>query len=102
LKESLENKQEESLDDESSSLILYWDQPPTSFYSDSEGTLEYGRRKLSYDNDFIRTTPLASFVAARLQEAEVACGGAQVMRAEYIGKVDPTVLDRVMAEIFGN
>ncbi|KAI0068814.1 ARM repeat-containing protein [Artomyces pyxidatus] len=82
-------------------LTLYWDQPADSYYNGAEDTLEYERRRSAYDNDITRTTLLSSFVAARLQEAEVACGGTQIMQAEYLAKTDPIVLKQIMTDVFG-
>ncbi|KAI0938258.1 hypothetical protein AcV5_001092 [Taiwanofungus camphoratus] len=84
-----------------SSLALYWDQPTNSFYSGSEGTPEYDRRKALYDNDPVRTTQLTTFVAARLQEAEMACGGAVNLQTKYLAKADPLVLKQIQAELAG-
>ncbi|THH10644.1 hypothetical protein EW146_g8303 [Bondarzewia mesenterica] len=99
LKETLEKKQEESLNGETTILTLYWDQPPTSFYSGTEHTPEYERRKASFDNDPVRTTPFAGFIATRLQQAEIACGGTQVMQTQYLAKADPIVVKSIMDEI---
>ena len=30
---------------DSTTLVLYWDQPPESFYRDTKGTIEYSRRE---------------------------------------------------------
>ncbi|ETW83875.1 hypothetical protein HETIRDRAFT_443980 [Heterobasidion irregulare TC 32-1] len=101
VKETLEKKQEESLNGQTTILTLYWDQPPPSFYSNTEDTPEFDRRKASYDNDPVRTTPLAGFLAARLQQAEAACGGPQVMQTEYLAKADPIVVKSITEEVFG-
>jgi len=82
-------------------LTAYWDQPAPSFFNGSEDTPEYDRRKNVYDTDPVRITLLSSFIAERLREAEVACGGAQVMQTRYLAKADPPVLQHLMREIFG-
>jgi len=104
-------------------LTAYWDQPAPSFFNGSEDTPEYDRRKnvsvdicrsvdnseftyssattQVYDTDPVRTTLLSSFIAERLREAEVACGGTQVMQTRYLAKADPPVLQHLMREIFG-
>ncbi|EIM88549.1 ARM repeat-containing protein [Stereum hirsutum FP-91666 SS1] len=101
LKEAIQQKQEEALSGESTFLTLYWDEPPSNFYNDTEDMPEYGRRKSSWDNDPIRTAPLAAFIGARLQEATVACGGPQQLQVRYLGEADPTVLKQLQDEIAG-
>ncbi|KAF8272542.1 ARM repeat-containing protein [Lactarius quietus] len=66
-----------------------------------EDTLEYERRKKAYDTDPVRTILLSSYIAERLREAEVACGGTQIMQTQYLAKADPPVLQHLMREIFG-
>jgi hypothetical protein len=53
-----------------------------------------------YNNDLVRTTQLTPFVAARLREAEAACGP-QVFQAQYLSKADPLVLKQIQDEIMG-
>ncbi|KAI0053014.1 ARM repeat-containing protein [Auriscalpium vulgare] len=101
LKEVVEQKPDDDDDDDSTKLALYWDQPSNSYFNGTEDTVEYHRRKSAYDNDPTRTTLLSSFVAARLQEAEIACGGTQVMESRYLSKTDPIVLKQIMADVFG-
>ena len=57
--------------------------------------------KQSWDNDPIRTTYLASFIGARLQEATEICGGPQELQTRYLAKADPTVLKQLQDEISG-
>ncbi|TFY83956.1 hypothetical protein EWM64_g62 [Hericium alpestre] len=97
LKEVME-RQDDSLDN-NTKLKAWWDRPSDAFFNETEGTLEYDRRKLTWDNDPVRTTALSSFIAVKLQEAEAACGGSQVMQTQYLSKADPTVLKQVMAEV---
>ncbi|KAA1466319.1 ARM repeat-containing protein [Dentipellis sp. KUC8613] len=97
LKEVLEKKDES----DDATLRLYWDQPQESFWNDTQGTVEYDRRKSIYDNDIIRTTALAPFIAHNLQQAEISCGGTQVMQNQYLAKADPDVTKQVMAAVFG-
>lgn len=54
-----------------------------------------------YDTDPVRTILLSSYIAERLREAEVACGGTQIMQTQYLAKADPPVLQLLMREIFG-
>lgn len=48
-----------------------------------------------FTTDPIRTTLLSTYVAARLQEAEVACGGSQALQQLYLQDVDPTVMKQI-------
>ncbi|CCM04790.1 uncharacterized protein FIBRA_06983 [Fibroporia radiculosa] len=98
IKESLKSSENDST---GSPLTLYWDKPLDSFYQDSEGTLEYQRRKALFDNDPVRTTQLTEFIAARVQEAEVACGGSANLQTLYLSKADPLVLKQIQAELIG-
>ncbi|EMD40680.1 hypothetical protein CERSUDRAFT_111258 [Gelatoporia subvermispora B] len=89
----------EAREAEAPSLKLYWDEPPVSFFQGTEDTPEYDRRKAAYDNDPVRTTQLTTIVASCLQAAEVACGGGAALQSKYLGKVDPTVLKQIQAEL---
>ncbi|OCH87913.1 ARM repeat-containing protein [Obba rivulosa] len=86
-------------DSAGSSLKLFWDEPPTSFFQDSEDTPEYDRRRAAYENDPVRTTLLTTFVASCLQQAEIACGGGAMLQSRYLAKVDPTVIKQIQAEL---
>lgn len=90
-------------DAEDGGLKLYWDADvvPNSYYSGSQHTLEYERRKLIYERDPIRTVQLTSFVASALQEAERACGSPQVFKEKYLDKTDGTVLMQLKTELAG-
>ncbi|KAI0755466.1 ARM repeat-containing protein [Irpex lacteus] len=89
-------------DDESAStLLLYWDKVPDTFYRETEGTAEYDRRKATYENDPVRTTQLTAFIGAQLQQAEIACGGAAVLQQKYLAKADPTVMKQIQDELSG-
>lgn len=101
LKEVQKQKEDDNDGGEPTLLTAYWDQPAPSFFNGSEDTPEYDRRKNVYDTDPVRTTLLSSFIAERLREAEVACGGTQVMQTRYLAKADPPVLQHLMREIFG-
>jgi len=100
LKEVQRHK-DDGLGEEPTILTTYWDQPAPSFFNGSEDTPEYDRRKNVYDTDPVRTILLSSFIAERLRDAEVACGGTQVMQSRYLAKADPPVLQHLMREIFG-
>ncbi|KAI0693596.1 ARM repeat-containing protein [Cytidiella melzeri] len=86
-------------DDADPVLRLYWDTVPETFYRGTQGTAEYDRRKAAYENDPVRTTQLTAFVAAQLQQAEVACGGAQRLQNTYLAKADPTLLKQIHDEL---
>ncbi|EGN93009.1 hypothetical protein SERLA73DRAFT_116383 [Serpula lacrymans var. lacrymans S7.3] len=101
MKETLMFAQERGSSPMSSPLSLHWDQDevPASYWHGSEGTPEFERRKLLHDNDPVRTVQLTSFVSARLQEAEVACGGSHVFKSQYLDKADPLVLEQIQEEL---
>ncbi|KAH9943383.1 ARM repeat-containing protein [Epithele typhae] len=83
-------------------LTLYWDRPFEEGYTESEGTLEYERRKTLFENDVVRTTPLTAYIGARLQEAEAACGGAAELQARYLAKAEPLLLKQITDALMGN
>jgi hypothetical protein len=102
-------------------LSLYWDHPFSSLYVDIEGTPEHTRRNFVrhpfdpfdyvffivprrqiFENDAVRTTRLATFVQARLAEAQIASGGPQVFQAQYLSKIDPAVLKQIEAVLKGS
>ncbi|KAF8505664.1 ARM repeat-containing protein [Russula emetica] len=101
LKEVQKQQEDDGFGDPRTILTAYWDQPAPSFFNGSEDTPEYDRRKNVYNTDPVRTILLSSFIAERLREAEVACGGTQVMQTRYLAKADPPVLQHLMREIFG-
>ncbi|KIJ70097.1 hypothetical protein HYDPIDRAFT_178457 [Hydnomerulius pinastri MD-312] len=90
-------------DGEDGGLNLYWDTDniPQTYYAGSEDTLEYDRRKSVYERDPVRTLQLTTYVAGALQEAERACGGAHIFKANYLDKTDPTVLKQLQTELAG-
>ncbi|KAG9317447.1 ARM repeat-containing protein [Chiua virens] len=92
-----------SEDSEDGGLNLFWDLDslPTSYYSQSEGTLEYDRRRALYERDPVRTLQLTTSLASALQEAERACGGADIFKLKYLDKTDPTVLKQLQTELAG-
>ncbi|KAH9062811.1 ARM repeat-containing protein [Lactarius vividus] len=97
----VQRQKENDFGEETTILTAYWDQPAPSYFNGSEDTPEYDRRKKVYDTDPVRTILLSSYIAERLREAEVACGGTQVMQTQYLAKADPPVLQHLMREIFG-
>ncbi|KAI0268377.1 ARM repeat-containing protein [Gloeopeniophorella convolvens] len=101
LKEVQRQREAESGEVAATILVVYWDQPAPSFFNGTEDTPEYNRRKVLYDTDPVRTIPLSSYIGERLRQAEVACGGTQVMQTQYLAKADPPVLQHLMREIFG-
>ncbi|KAH0839916.1 ARM repeat-containing protein [Lanmaoa asiatica] len=90
-------------DGEDGGLNLYWDvdNVPTSYYAESQGTLEYDRRKSLYEHDPVRTLQLTTSLASALQEAERVCGGAHIFKLNYLDKTDPTVLKQLQTELAG-
>ena len=103
------------IDVRSSPIHRFWDedQAPSSYYKETEGTPEWSRRhKVSttlarrllfltssllqlFETDPVRTILLSTYVAARLQEAEAACGGPQAIQQLYLQDVDQTVLKQI-------
>ncbi|KAI0352893.1 ARM repeat-containing protein [Trametes cingulata] len=83
------------------SLTLYWDKPFEEVYTDAEGTPEYERRKAVFENDPVRTTPLAGFIGARLREAEGACGGGAELQSRYLAKAEPLLLKQIWDALNG-
>lgn len=98
LKESLRTED----GDDNGGLKLYWDVDvvPDSYYGPQD-TLEYDRRKLVHERDPVRTVQLTSYFGSALQEAERACGGAQVFKEKYLDKTDPTVLMQLKTSLSG-
>ncbi|CAL1700530.1 unnamed protein product [Somion occarium] len=91
----------EKADEDPSSLTLYWDKPAEQLFVDFEGSLEFDRRKAAYENDPVRTTQLVTYVAARLHEAEMACGGPTALQSQWLAKADPTVLKQIQDALAG-
>ncbi|KAI0375701.1 ARM repeat-containing protein [Pilatotrama ljubarskyi] len=83
------------------SLTLYWDKPFEEVYTDAEDTPEYERRKAVFENDPVRTTPLAGFIGARLREAEAACGGGAELQSRYLAKAEPLLLKQIWDALNG-
>lgn len=99
-------------------LRRHWelDEAPSDYYKDSEGTLEYDRRKAVrtlllilvepslltvhiqqlYDRDPIRVAALNEYVGAQLRQAE-AIAGPQFQA--YLSTADPTVLKQIQDEL---
>ncbi|KAH7887621.1 ARM repeat-containing protein [Phlebopus sp. FC_14] len=90
-------------DGDDDGLHLYWDvdKVPETYYCGSEGTLEYDRRKAVIERDPVRTLQLTACITGALQEAERACGGAQVFKTKYLDKTDPTVFKQLQTELSG-
>ncbi|KAI0347520.1 ARM repeat-containing protein [Trametopsis cervina] len=88
-------------DGTSSTLWLYWDKVPETFYRGTEGTAEYARREATHENDLVKKTQLTGFIAVQLQQAEAACGGPEVLQQRYLAKADPTVLKQIYDELNG-
>lgn len=79
-------------------LRRHWelDEAPSDYYRDTEGTLEYDRRKALYDRDPIRVAALNEYVGAQLRQAE-AIAGPQFQA--YLSTADPTVLKQIQDEL---
>ncbi|KDQ29318.1 hypothetical protein PLEOSDRAFT_1038626 [Pleurotus ostreatus PC15] len=81
-------------------LKRYWelDEAPAEYYSDSEDTPEYNRRKALYDQDPVRTMKLNAYVAGHLRDVEQAIGS-QAFQSMYLSKADPTVVKQITDEL---
>ncbi|KAG9082993.1 hypothetical protein FS749_006380, partial [Ceratobasidium sp. UAMH 11750] len=69
--------------------------PPDSFMRESEGTLEEERRKRVWENDPIRKIKFTTFVAEKMQQGTVACGGQEVLQAKYLKNAEPALLQQL-------
>lgn len=94
-------------------LHRFWelDKPPASYFHETDGTPEYGRRQAVsinhvvivqlrsifssqvYDQDPIRVTQLVPFVGSQIREAEANCGPANFK--VYLDRTDSTVLKQI-------
>ncbi|KAF9495444.1 ARM repeat-containing protein [Pleurotus eryngii] len=81
-------------------LKRYWelDEAPAEYYSDSEDTPEYNRRKALYDQDPVRTMKLNVYVAGHLRDVEQAIGS-KAFQSMYLSKADPTVVKQITDEL---
>ncbi|TFK29370.1 ran binding protein 11 [Coprinopsis marcescibilis] len=79
-------------------LRRHWelDEAPAAYYQDSEGTIEYDRRKALYDRDPVRTVQLNAYVGAQLRDAEAAAGPSFQL---YLKDADPTVMKQIQDEL---
>ncbi|KAF8528819.1 ARM repeat-containing protein [Hysterangium stoloniferum] len=86
-----------------SPLSLFWrnsmKEPPYLISEDIINSPEAGRRRQIYNNDPVNTTKLTVFVREKLQQAEMACGGTDVFRVNFLDKADPDVLKQLMAAL---
>ncbi|KAG2013512.1 ran binding protein 11 [Coprinopsis cinerea AmutBmut pab1-1] len=101
IKETLETHGQDptSLDMVSpTNLRRHWelDEAPTEYYQDSEGTVEYDRRKALYERDPVRSVHLNAYVATQLREAEATAGPSF---QQYLNDADPTVLKQIQDEL---
>ncbi|KAF7301791.1 Importin N-terminal domain-containing protein [Mycena indigotica] len=82
------------------SLHRHWDldEAPSDYYQDTEGTLEYERRKALYDHDPVRTVKLTAYIAEKLNAAQTQCGP-QAFQINYLSKADPAVLAQIQNEL---
>ncbi|KIY74164.1 ARM repeat-containing protein [Cylindrobasidium torrendii FP15055 ss-10] len=87
--------------DEESHLKRNWEveDPPHEIYRTAEeGSPEYARRKLLWDNDPVRTVKLSLFVGQKLREAEMIYGS-DTFRAQFLATADSTVLAQIEKEV---
>ena len=50
----------------------------------------------------MRTTPLTTYIAERLRDAEAACGGGAELQSRYLSKADPLLMKQIYDAITGN
>ena len=55
-----------------------------------------------FDNDPVRTTSLTTYIGAKLQEAEAACGGGAELQSRYLAKAEPLLLKQILDAVTGN
>lgn len=84
-------------------LYLHWERdgitPPDAFMRESQGTLEEGRRKQVWENDPIRKVKFTTFVAEKMQQGTLACGGQEVLQAKYLKNAEPALLQQLEAAL---
>ncbi|KAF8607722.1 ARM repeat-containing protein [Ceratobasidium sp. AG-I] len=77
-------------------LYLHWEKdahvPPDTFMRESQGTLEEERRKRVWENDPIRKIKFTTFVAEKMQQGTMACGGQEILQEKYLKKAEPALL----------
>ncbi|KIM90936.1 hypothetical protein PILCRDRAFT_1173 [Piloderma croceum F 1598] len=78
--------EQSAIEGSNSPLRRFWDQdePPSSYYHETEGTPEYDRRRALFERDPVRTTQMMPYVAARYEEAKVVCGGEEAFKKQYL------------------
>ncbi|KAI0081841.1 ARM repeat-containing protein [Panus rudis PR-1116 ss-1] len=80
-------------------LTLYWEKPAEQLFEEWSGTLEFERRKTAFENDPVHTNKLTAYIAARLQEAEAACGGPAILQTQWLADADSTVMKQIQDEL---
>ncbi|CAE6405310.1 unnamed protein product [Rhizoctonia solani] len=77
-------------------LHLHWERDgniaPDTFMRGSEDTLEEERRKQVWENDPIRKVKFTTFVAEKMQQGTMACGGQEVLQSKYLKHAEPALL----------
>ncbi|CAE6384346.1 unnamed protein product [Rhizoctonia solani] len=77
-------------------LHLHWERDgniaPDTFMRGSEDTLEEGRRKQVWENDPVRKVRFTTFVAEKMQQGTMACGGQEVLQTKYLKHAEPALL----------
>ncbi|CUA70323.1 Importin beta-like protein kap113 [Rhizoctonia solani] len=80
-------------------LHLHWERdgntPPDTFMRGSEDTLEEARRKQVWENDPIRKVKFTTFVAEKMQQGTIACGGQEVLQTKYLKHAEPALLQQL-------
>jgi hypothetical protein len=52
-----------------------------------------------FNKDPVNTLRLTVFVREKLQQAEMACGGTEIFKTNFLDKADPLVLKQLMEEL---
>lgn len=67
--------------------------------TDIKKTVEGDRRPAVFRQDPVNNVKLTVFIQEKLQQAEIACGGPEAFKANYLDKADPTVLQQLTTEL---
>ncbi|CAE6485218.1 unnamed protein product [Rhizoctonia solani] len=80
-------------------LHLHWERdgntPPDTFMRGSEDTLEEARRKQVWESDPVRKVKFTTFVAEKMQQGTMACGGQEVLQTKYLKHAEPALLQQL-------
>ncbi|GJJ07307.1 hypothetical protein Clacol_001508 [Clathrus columnatus] len=90
-------------EDSRSPLTTFWrdsrTEPDDLIPLEAIKTLEAQRRRQIFIQDPVINVKLTDFIRESLQKAEIACGGADVFKSNYLAKADPNVLTQIQAAL---